>query len=123
MTRSLSEGNTTWKAKEILEEIKKTFGTVPNFFMAQAVVDPDWLELNWNREKAIMLSGGALDRKTKELIALAVSMVNRCEYCSSAHETIAMMLGATEQEIHELKKVIELIRQFQQNCRFVTCAL
>lgn len=85
---------------------------VPNFFQAQAAVDPNWLESNWNREKMIMLSEGALDRKTKELIALTVSLVNRCEYCSLAHETMAMMVGATEQEINEAKKVIELFASF-----------
>lgn len=85
---------------------------VPNFFKAQAAVNADWLELNWNREKAIMLSQGALDRKTKEIIALSVSMVNRCLYCSLAHETIAMMVGATEQEVNEAKMVVELFASF-----------
>ena len=112
MTKLLSENDATGKAKEILGEIKATFGMVPNFFQAQAAVDPDWLELNWNREKKIMLSEGALDRKTKELIAFAVSMVNHCEYCSLAHETMALMVGATEQEINETKKVIELFASF-----------
>jgi alkylhydroperoxidase/carboxymuconolactone decarboxylase family protein YurZ len=51
---------------------------VPNFFKAQAAVSADWLELNWQREKQIMIATGALDRKTKELIALTVSLVNRC---------------------------------------------
>lgn len=112
MTKLLSEDKATGKAKEILEEIKAAFGMVPNFFQAQAAVDPDWLESNWNREKMIMLSEGALDRKTKELIALTVSLVNRCQYCSLAHETMAMMVGATEQEINEAKKVIELFASF-----------
>lgn len=112
MTKLLSENDATGKAKEILEEIKATFGMVPNFFQAQAAVDPEWLELNWNREKRIMLSEGALDRKTKELIAFTVSLVNQCEYCSLAHETMARMVGATEQEINEAKKVIELFASF-----------
>ena len=112
MTKLLSENEATGKAKEILDEIKASFGMVPNFFQAQAAVDPDWLELNWNREKKIMLSEGALDRKTKELIALSVSIVNHCEYCSLAHETMAMMVGATEAEINEAKKVIELFSSF-----------
>lgn len=112
MSDLLSENDATGKTKEIYEEIKSKFGMVPNFFKAQASVDPDWLELNWNREKKIMLSEGALDRKTKELIAFAVSTVNQCEYCSLAHETMALMSGATEQEIAETKKVIELFASF-----------
>ena len=75
-------------------------------------MDPDWLELNWSRVSKIMLTPGALDRKTKELIALTVSLVNHCEYCSQAHEAMALMAGATEQEINEAKQVLELFASF-----------
>ena len=112
MTKLLSEEEATGKAKDIFEEIKGAFGMVPNFFKAQAAVDPDWLELNWNRVKKIMLTEGALDRKTKELIALAVSLVNRCEYCSLAHEAMAIMVGATDEAIIEAKEVVELFASF-----------
>jgi len=112
MTELLSEKEATGKAKEIFDEIKSTFGMVPNFFRAQAAVDPNWLELNWKREKEIMLQKGALDRKTKELIAFAVSTVNNCQYCSLAHESGALMAGATKDEINETKKVIELFASF-----------
>lgn len=100
------------EAEPILEEIRRAFGMVPNFFQAQADADPAWLELNWKREKAIMLAPGALDRKTRELIALTVSLVNRCQYCSLAHETMALMTGASPEEIIELKKVVELFASF-----------
>jgi uncharacterized peroxidase-related enzyme len=112
MTQLPSESEVTGKAQTVLMEIKETFGMVPNFFKAQAVVDPDWLELNWQREKAVMLTPGGLDRKTRELIALTVSLVNRCEYCSLAHETMAIMAGATEQEINQCKQIIELFCSF-----------
>ena len=59
-----------------------------------------------------MLSEGALDRKTKELLAMAVSMANRCQYCSIAHESMATMVGVTEQEINEAKQVIDLLISF-----------
>lgn len=107
-----SEEEVTGKAKDVLTEIKQTFGMVPNFFKAQAAVDPEWLELNWNREKAIMLAPGGLDRKTRELIALTVSLVNRCEYCSLAHETMALMAGADEREINQTKQIVELFSSF-----------
>lgn len=100
------------KTRQILNEIEATFGMVPNFFKAQAEIDPELLELNWNREKRIMLSEGALDRKTKELLAVAVSMANHCEYCTLTHESMATMVGATEQEIIEAKQVIELLISF-----------
>ena len=112
MTDLLTEEEATGKAKEILDEIKSAFGMVPNFFKAQAAVDADWLELNWKREKAIMLDEGALDRKTKELLALVVSLNNRCDYCSSAHEAMALMVGASQEEVNEAKKVLELFSSF-----------
>ncbi len=100
------------RSQHILDEIEETLGMVPNFFQALADADDKWLELNWNRVKEIMLSEGALDRKTKELIALTVSIVNSCNYCTLAHESMAKMAGATDQELVELKKVIELFASF-----------
>ncbi|MBI4025073.1 MAG: carboxymuconolactone decarboxylase family protein, partial [Verrucomicrobia bacterium] len=79
MNQLPSEHEVPAKAKQIYGEIQHAFGMAPNFFKAQAAVSADWLELNWHREKQIMLTPGALDRKTKELIALTVSLVNRCQ--------------------------------------------
>lgn len=112
MSELLLEKDATGKAKQVYAEIEAAFGMVPNFFKAQAAVDPDWLELNWQREKLIMLGEGGLDRKTKEIIALVVSMVNHCEYCSLAHENMARMVGASEKEINEVKMVVELFSSF-----------
>jgi len=44
---------------------------------------------------------GALDRKTKELMALSVSIVTKCEPCMEWHLDQAMRHGATDQEIYE----------------------
>ena len=112
MTNLLTEEAATGTAKEVYGEIKEAFGMIPNFFAAQGAVDEKWLELNWNREKQIMLSDGALDRKTKEIIAYVVSQMNSCEYCSLAHETMARMVGTTDQEMNEVKMVIELFSSF-----------
>ncbi len=112
MSTLLSEEDATGKAKQVYDEIRESFGMVPNFFKAQAAVDPEWLALNWQRQKLIMLADGALDRKTKELLALAVSLVNGCEYCSLAHEGVALMSGASQEEVNEAKKVVELFASF-----------
>jgi alkylhydroperoxidase/carboxymuconolactone decarboxylase family protein YurZ len=42
--------------------------------------NPDYLEANWNKVKAVMATEGRLGRLTKEIIAVAVSAVNACEY-------------------------------------------
>ena len=50
-------------------------------------------------EKAF--SDGALDRKTKELMALSISIVTKCEPCMEWHLDQAMQLGAKDEEIYE----------------------
>lgn len=44
---------------------------------------------------------GALDAKTKELIALALSVASRCDPCIGFHARTLVKLGATRQEIDE----------------------
>lgn len=50
-------------------------------------------------EKAF--ADGALNRKTKELMALSISIVTKCEPCMEWHLDQAMQHGATDQEIYE----------------------
>lgn len=52
---------------------------------------------------------GTLDRKSKELIALAVSTVNRCEHCTTSHINKAKKFGATKAEIAEAISIAWLI--------------
>ncbi len=112
MGKLLSFEESTGRTREVYEEIESAFGIVPNFFKAQAAVDPEWMEQNWDRAKRIMLSERGLDRKTKELLALVISLGNHCEYCSLAHEAAAQRAGATKDEINEAKEVLELFASF-----------
>jgi alkylhydroperoxidase/carboxymuconolactone decarboxylase family protein YurZ len=75
------EAEATGKVKEIYADIKATLGVdfVPNLYKVMAA-KPDYLEANWNKAKAVMVAPGKLDRLTKEIIAVAVSAVNGCEY-------------------------------------------
>jgi AhpD family alkylhydroperoxidase len=45
---------------------------------------------------------GALDRKTKELIALAIGVATRCDGCIGFHTEALVKLGATRQEFEEI---------------------
>jgi len=69
------------KVKEIYEEIKSQLGIdfVPNLYRVMAQ-KPKYLEANWNKVNAVMVAEGKLDRLTKEVIAVAVSAVNSCDY-------------------------------------------
>ena len=44
---------------------------------------------------------GALDAKTKELIAMAIGVANRCDACLGFHAKALVRLGATRQELDE----------------------
>ena len=110
--RLLLEEEATGRVKELYEEIRSAFGMVPNFFKAQAAIDPEWAWLNWKKVKHIMLRDTALDRKTKEIIAMVVSLINHCQYCHLAHKTMALQAGATEEELKEAIKVMELFQSF-----------
>ncbi len=48
-----------------------------------------------------VFADGALPRKTKELIAVAVAHVTQCPYCIRGHTAEAQKHGASEQEIME----------------------
>ena len=50
-------------------------------------------------EKAF--ANGALSRKVKELMALSISIVTKCEPCIEWHVQQALLQGATEEEIYE----------------------
>lgn len=96
----------------VFDEIQAAIGMVPNFFKMQAEADPQWLELNWNRWKVIIGQQRSLDRKTKELIMVAVSIAKNCPYCSLAHKAAALAAGATKQELLEAMQVVELASSF-----------
>ena len=80
MVKLLEEEDATNSVELIYKDIKDNFGMIPNLFKAMAAADPIWLELNWYRENQIMIESGPLEKKTRELIAFAVSMVNNRKY-------------------------------------------
>lgn len=48
-----------------------------------------------------VVKDGALDKKTKELMLVAIAVALRCEYCLWNHVPMAAKLGASRQEILE----------------------
>lgn len=112
MVKMIEEKEAQGIVKELYGEIRQALGMVPNFFKAQAAEDPEWFRLNWLRWQKIVGSETGLDRKTKELLALAVSLTNRCEYCSVTHEGAARAFGASSGDVTEVKKIVELFASF-----------
>ena len=99
---------------KVYADIKQTFGLpfVPNLFKAMGH-HPAYLEASWARVKAIM-APGKIDRKTKEIIALAVSATNGCEYCVNAHTAALNGLGLGHVEITEVMAVVDLFNGFNR---------
>lgn len=86
------------KNKAIFDNLEKAVGFVPNLYATYAHSE-NALEnyLNLSNAKT------SLTAKQKEVVNLAVSQVNNCTYCLSAHTAIGKMNGFTEEEILELR--------------------
>ena len=78
---------------------------VPNRFKTYSHFPP-LLKANWDKVKALMMQG-KLSRKTKEAIAVLVSMDNSCSYCVAAHTAALKSIGVTEEEIEIIENNIE----------------
>ncbi len=68
------------------------------------------LKLHWDEQQAVLNATGALDGKTKQLIALAVSAQIPCAYCVYATTKAAKAAGATDAQIKEAIATAALVR-------------
>ena len=109
--KPIQENEATGKVKEIYDDIKdkRQINEVPNFWKSLAN-NPETLERTWNNLQQIMKKG-SLDPITKELIYVAVSITNSCEYCIRSHTSAAKKKGATDQMIKEMIDVVGLANQ------------
>lgn len=103
----VEEDDATGIVKEVYEDIKssRNLAKVPNFWRAIAH-HPDYLKAEWTKLRTI-LETGVLDRKTKEMIAVAVSATNSCDYCIRSHTDALRALGTTDAELIELLAVVD----------------
>lgn len=108
------EDQATGVVREIFADIRKTFGIpfVPKLFKVMAH-HPAYLKASWERVKVIM-GPGLIERKTKEMIAVAVSAVNGCDYCVGAHTAALRGMGTGDAELVELLAVVDLFSGFNK---------
>ena len=109
--KPINENTAKGKVKKIFNDIKKTrkIKKIPNFWRSLAH-NPETLERTWKNLKQIM-SEGELDPITKELIYVAVSITNSCEYCIRSHTAAAKKKGASDQMIKEMIDVVGIANQ------------
>ena len=82
---------------------------VNNFWKALAV-DPVSLRRTWESVKEVM-APGALDPLTKELLYVAVSVTNGCEYCIASHTASAHKQGMTDEQLAEVLAVVGMANE------------
>lgn len=82
---------------------------INNFWKALAH-DPSTLRRTWESVKQIM-SPGALDAVTKEMIYLAVSASNQCPYCIASHTAAARKAGMSDAMFAELMAVVGMANE------------
>ena len=99
------------RVRAVFDDIKRTrqVDDVNNFwkYLAQ---DPVTMARTWQSIKEIM-APGALDPLTKEMIYLAVSVTNGCNYCIASHTAAARKAGMTEAMFGEVMAVVGMANE------------
>ena len=107
----IEESEAKGRVKEIFEDIKqkRNIKSVNNFWKMLAN-EPETLERTWSSLQQVMKKG-ALDEMTKELIYVAVSITNSCEYCIKSHSSAAIKKGASKDMLAELIAVVGMANE------------
>ena len=109
--KTISEKQAKGKVKKIFNEIKRVrkIKKIPNFWKTLAN-NPETLERTWTSLQQVMKKG-ALDPMIKELIYVAVSITNNCEYCIKSHSLAAKKKGATNSMLSEMIAVVGMANE------------
>ena len=99
------------EVRAVYDDIMETRKTdwINNFWKVLAN-HPPTLERTWESIKEIM-APGALDPLTKEMIYVAVSATNGCEYCIRSHTASARRQGMTDAMLAELMAVVGMANE------------
>ena len=97
------------KVANVYDDIKKTLRIdfVPNMYKAMAN-NPDYLEISWNKIKNVMGHEGKLGKKTKDIIALTVSIMSGCNYCIDVYNNAVKHNGLDNEALIEIYNVIDV---------------
>jgi AhpD family alkylhydroperoxidase len=101
----------TAEVRAVYDDIMATRKTdsINNFWKALAH-NPELLKRTWQDMKQIM-APGALDPLVKEMIYVAVSVTNGCEYCIASHTASARNKGMTPEMFAELMSVVGMANE------------
>ena len=101
--------------KKTYQDIRDTRNTdyIGNFWKYLAF-DPSLLKEIWSDVKNLMTKETLIDKKSKEMIYMAVSITNNCSYCTHSHTASAKKLGMTDEEHAEFLKIVALAAKTNQ---------
>jgi AhpD family alkylhydroperoxidase len=102
----IEEADASPEVKAVYEDIKATrkVDWINNFWKVLAN-DPKTLKRTWEDLKQVM-GPGVLDPVVKEMVYLAVSVTNSCEYCTVSHTAAARKAGMNDAMLAELVSVV-----------------
>ena len=111
LVRIIEYAEASPEVKVVYDDIMKTRGVdwVNNFWKVLAN-NPAELRRVWQNVKQVM-APGALDPLVKEMIYVAVSATNGCEYCTFSHTAAARKKGMTDAMFMELMAVVGLANE------------
>ena len=111
MSKPIEYVEASARVRAVYDDIMATRKTdwVNNFWKVLAN-HPPTLERIWANIKEVM-APGALDPLTKELIYIAVSVTNNCQYCIASHSAGARSKGMTDAQFAELMAVIGMANE------------
>jgi AhpD family alkylhydroperoxidase len=111
LVRIIEYAEASAEVRVVYDDIMKTRGVdwINNFWKALAN-DPALLARIWAQVKQVM-APGALDPLVKEMVYVAVSATNGCEYCTFSHTAAARKKGMSDAMFMELMAVVGLANQ------------
>ena len=97
------------RVKAVFEDIRETRGSdFINNLWHYLAFDPALLEAIWRDVKVVMATPSSLDPMTKELVYVAVSIANSCDYCIHSHTAAARANGMTDEQYAEFLSIVSL---------------
>jgi len=111
MVKMVEDGAAPPEVQAVFDEIKelRKSNWINNFWKVLASSPATMLRI-WSNVKQVM-APGALDPLTKEMIYVAVSVTNNCEYCIHSHTAAARAKGMTDEMYGELLAVVGLANE------------
>ncbi|EGD58041.1 alkylhydroperoxidase like protein, AhpD family [Novosphingobium nitrogenifigens DSM 19370] len=112
MPKPIEYEASTGEVRAVYDDIRATRKTdfINNFWKVIAH-HPSTLSRIWDSLKRVMVRPSSIDPLTKEMIYIAVSVTNNCQYCIASHGAAARAKGLTDEQFGELLDIVGLANE------------